>query len=76
MNRILSYGLIGTVGVSASTIASTVVGDPFPVVVPAIVAAGSIGAHHVKERDTTSGADDQDVRTSVKEAETDGGRQQ
>ncbi|EMA25303.1 hypothetical protein C442_02556 [Haloarcula amylolytica JCM 13557] len=67
---------MGVIGVSGSTIASAVVGDPFPVVVPAIVAAAVIGAHHVKERDTTAGADDQDVRTSVEQVEADGGRQQ
>ncbi|GGM40379.1 hypothetical protein [Haloarcula argentinensis] len=75
MDRILSYGLVGTIGVSASTIASAIVGDPFPVVVPAIVAAGVIGAHHVKERDTDAGADDQDVRASVEQVETDGGHE-
>ncbi|MDQ2073494.1 hypothetical protein RBH20_13200 [Haloarcula sp. H-GB4] len=76
MDRILSYGLVGTIGVSASTIASAVVGDPFPVVVPAIIAAGVIGAHQVKERDTAAGADDQDVRANVEQVETDGGREQ
>ncbi|EMA34382.1 hypothetical protein [Haloarcula japonica] len=76
MDRILSYGLVATIGVSASTIASAVIGDPFPVVVPAIVAAGVIGVHHVKERDTAAGADDQEVRTSVEQVETDGGPQQ
>ena len=76
MDRILSYGLVGTIGVSASTISAAIVGDPFPVVVPAIAAAGVIGAHHVKERDTVAGADDQDVRNSVEQVETDGGRQQ
>jgi hypothetical protein len=76
MDRTLSYGLVGTIGVSASTVASAIVGDPFPVVVPAIAAASVIGAHHVKERDTAAEADDQDVRTSVEQVETDGGRQQ
>jgi len=76
MDRILSYGLVGSIGVSASTISAAIVGDPFPVVVPAIAAAGVISAHHVKERDTTTGADDQDVRTSVEQVETDGGREQ
>ncbi|EMA20097.1 hypothetical protein [Haloarcula argentinensis] len=76
MDRTLSYGLVGCIGISASTIASAVVGDPFPVVVPAIVAAGVIGAHHVRERDTAAGADDQDVRASVEQVEIDGGREQ
>ena len=75
MDRILSYGLVGTIGVSASTISAAIVGNPFPVVVPAIVAAGVIGAHHVRERDTTAGANHQEVRDSCEQVEIDGGHE-
>ncbi|GGN92804.1 MULTISPECIES: hypothetical protein [Haloarcula] len=54
MERTLSYGLVGTIGVSASTIASAVVGDPFPVVVPALVGGAVIAGHHVRHRQQTS----------------------
>lgn len=50
MDRTLSYGLIGTIGVSASTITSALVGNPFPVVVPAIVGGAVIAGHHVRYR--------------------------
>lgn len=46
----LWYGLTATVGMGATTIASAQVGDPLPVVVPALVAGGSIAAHHIMER--------------------------
>jgi len=50
MDRTLGYGLVGTIGVSGSTIASALVGDPFPVVVPAIVAGAVVASHHVRHR--------------------------
>ncbi|WP_135363855.1 hypothetical protein [Halosimplex halophilum] len=50
MDRTLGYGLVGTIGVSASTIASAVVGDPFPVVVPSIAAGAVVAGHHLRER--------------------------
>ncbi|WP_336358494.1 hypothetical protein [Haloarcula sp. CGMCC 1.6347] len=75
MDRILSYGLMGVIGVSASTIAAAVIGSPLPVVSPAVVAGGVIAAHHAQQKDT-AGADDQEVRASVEQVETDGGREQ
>lgn len=74
MDRILSYGLVGTIGISASTISAAIVGDPFPVVVPAIVAAAVIAAHHVRNRDDLEPATDQEVRANVEQVETDGGQ--
>ncbi|MBX0325579.1 hypothetical protein EGH21_21375 [Halomicroarcula sp. F13] len=53
MERTLSYGLVGTIGVSASTISAAVVGDPFPVVVPALVGGTVIAGHHVRHRHHT-----------------------
>ncbi|WP_459192089.1 hypothetical protein [Halosimplex sp. J119] len=50
MERTLGYGLVGTIGVSGSTIASAIVGDPFPVVVPAVVAFAVIALHHLRQR--------------------------
>jgi hypothetical protein len=76
MDRILTYGLMGVIGVSASTIAAAVIGSPLPVVSPAVVAGGVIAAHHAQQKDTTAGADDQEVRASVEQVETDGGREQ
>ncbi|NHX40150.1 MULTISPECIES: hypothetical protein [Haloarcula] len=76
MDRILSYGLMGVIGVSASTISAAVIGSPLPVVSPAVVAGGVIAAHHAQQKDTAAGADDQEVRTSVEQVEADGGRQQ
>ncbi|MBV0903909.1 hypothetical protein [Haloarcula salina] len=74
MDRILSYGLVGTIGVSASTISAAVVGDPFPVVVPAVAATGVIGAHHVRDRDDLEPASDQDVREHIEQVKADGGQ--
>ena len=76
MDRILSYGLMGVIGVSGSTIAAAEIGSPLPVVSPAVVAGGVIAAHHVRQQETTAGADDQEVRASVDQVETDGGREQ
>jgi hypothetical protein len=76
MDRILSYGLMGVIGVSASTIAAAVIGSPLPVVSPAVVAGGIIAAHHVHEREDREDASDQEVRTNVEQVETDGGRKQ
>ncbi|ELZ30588.1 hypothetical protein C475_00560 [Halosimplex carlsbadense 2-9-1] len=65
MDRTLGYGLVGTIGVSASTIASAIIGDPFPVVVPSIVAGAVVAGHHLRERRAGDGvehdhADDQE----------------
>ncbi|KZX47075.1 hypothetical protein [Haloarcula sp. K1] len=76
MDRILSYGLMGVIGISGSTIAAAVIGSPLPVVSPAVVAGGVIAAHHAQQKDTAAGADDQEVRTSVEQVETDGGQEQ
>jgi len=73
MDRILSYGLMGVIGVSASTIASAVIGDPVPVVSPAVLAGGIIAAHHVRQQETDAATDD-DVREHVEQVEADGGR--
>jgi len=72
MDCILNYGLLGTVGLGASTIAASVAGEPLPVVLPAIGAGLAIGAHHV-HRDDDQGATDEDVRESLQAVETDGG---
>ena len=75
MDRIQSYVLTGTIGVGSSTIASAIVGDPFPVVVPAAVAGLGIAAHHVRERDREATDDDvRDAIGGVDAVETDGGR--
>ncbi len=54
----MGYGLVGTIGVSSSTIASAVVGDPFPVVVPSIVAGAVVAGHHLRERRDAGVEDD------------------
>jgi hypothetical protein len=76
MDRILSYGLMGVIGVSASTIAAAVIGEPLPVVSPVVVAGGIIAAHHAQQKDTPDSATDQEVRANVEQVETDGGRDQ
>jgi len=76
MDRILSYGLMGVIGVSGSTIAAAEIGSPLPVVSPAVVAGGVIAAHHAQQKDAAAGADDQGVRASVEQVETDGGCEQ
>ncbi|WP_146417597.1 hypothetical protein [Haloarcula hispanica] len=76
MDRILSYGLMGVIGVSGSTIAAAEIGSPLPVVSPAVVAGGVIAAHHAQQKDTAAGDDDQEVRASVEQVETDGGTEQ
>jgi len=50
MDQTLSYGLVGTIGVSGSTIASAIIGNPFPVVVPTVTAGAVIAGHHVRQR--------------------------
>jgi len=74
MDRILSYGLMGVIGVSGSTIAAAIIGSPLPVVSPAVLAGGIIAAHHVRQQETDA-VTDNDVRTSVEQIETDGGRE-
>jgi len=76
----MGYGLIGVIGISASTIASAIVGQPFPVVVPTICAAIVVAVHHVRTRDTdpdddhVDGATDQEVSEAVESTiVTDGG---
>jgi len=74
MDRILSYGLMGVIGASASTIAAAIIGSPLPVVSPAVLAGGIIAAHHVRQQETDA-ATDQDVRANVEQVEADGGRE-
>ncbi|KOX93414.1 hypothetical protein AMS69_05675 [Haloarcula rubripromontorii] len=74
MDRILSYGLMGVIGVSGSTIAAAIIGSPLPVVSPAVLAGGIIAAHHAREKDTDAATDD-DVREHVEQVEADGGRE-
>jgi len=74
-DRLLWYGLTGTVGMGATTIASAVVGDPIPVVIPAIIAFGSIALHHVRQRDAgESDADQEATDADVEQAVGDAGR--
>jgi len=54
----MGYGLLGTIGISASTIASAIVGKPFPVVVPMLFAALAVAAHHVRTKDSDDQLDD------------------
>ncbi len=56
----MGYGLTGTIGVSGSTIASAIVGDPFPVVVPTIAAGAVVALHHVRNRDAGAGVEQDD----------------
>ncbi|RLM32083.1 hypothetical protein, partial [Haloarcula sp. Atlit-120R] len=63
-------------GVSAATISAAEIGSPLPVVSPTVVAGGVIAAHHAREKETAAGADDQEVRASVEQVETDGGHEQ
>mgnify|MGYP007042728314 CR=1 FL=1 len=72
----MGYGLVGTIGVSASTIASAVVGRPFPVVVPTVCAAVVVAVHHVKTKDTDDQLnDDGTTETETSTIVTDGGEQ-
>jgi len=64
LDTLMGYGLLGTIGVSASTIASAIVGKPFPVVVPILFAGIAVAAHHVRTKDS---GDDQ-----IDEPATDG----
>ncbi|ACV46590.1 MULTISPECIES: hypothetical protein [Halomicrobium] len=76
LDTLLGYGLLGTIGVSASTIAAAVVGQPFPVVVPTIFAAAVVAAHHVRTKDSDPSDDQLDDATGDAPAvATDGGRQ-
>jgi len=54
----MGYGLLGTIGVSASTIASAIVGQPFPVVVPVLFAAAVVAGHHVRTKDSDDQLDE------------------
>jgi len=70
LDTLMGYGLVGTIGISASTIASAVVGRPFPVVVPTVCAAVVVAVHHVQTKDTDPSGDqleasDADVRDAV-----------
>jgi|AntDeeMinimDraft_5_1070356.scaffolds.fasta_scaffold02331_5 hypothetical protein len=51
MDDILSYLLVGTIGLGATTIASAVVGDPLPVVLPAMLAVLGVAGHYHQHRD-------------------------
>ena len=66
----MGYGLLGTIGVSASTIASAVVGQPFPVVVPMLFAAAVVAGHHVRTKDTDDADDQLDQPATDAEAST------
>jgi len=70
LDTLMGYALLGTIGISASTIASAIVGQPFPVVVPMVFAAAVVAAHHVRTKDTGDQLDDNDTESTIV---TDGG---
>lgn len=64
MDRLLGYGLTGTIGLAGTTIAAAIVGNPIPVVVPAVAAGGAIAAHHIhqsRDADAVEQTDDTDL---------------
>jgi len=71
----LWYGLTGTVGMSATTIASAQVGDPLPVVIPALVAGAAVAGHHITERRAESDdqEDDRDDTIDLEDPSDSGG---
>lgn len=70
MQDTLSYLLIATIGLGATTIASAVVGDPLPVVLPALLAVLGVAVHyHQQQSDDEEEADQVDVRTAVEDVE-------
>lgn len=54
MDRILSYALVLTIGIAATTISAAVVGQPIPVFVPAVVGFLAVAGHHVFTRESNS----------------------
>lgn len=81
LDTLMGYGLLGTIAISASTIASAVVGEPFPVVVPMLFAGFAVAAHHVWTKDTSypepddqldDDATDRDTNDGVDRATNDG----
>ena len=54
MDRILSYALVLTIGIAATTISAAVVGEPIPVFVPAVVGFLAVAGHHVFTRESSS----------------------
>ncbi|WP_206039148.1 hypothetical protein [Halomicrobium mukohataei] len=74
LDTLMGYGLVGTIGVSASTVASAVVGKPFPVVVPTVCAAAVVAVHHVKTKHTDDQLNDGEATdTETSTIVTDGG---
>jgi len=74
MNKLLAYGHILTVGVGAATIAAAVVGEPIPVVTPAVAAGLAVAVHHIKagrHPNSEPEATDVDVEQAVDDVERD-----
>jgi hypothetical protein len=60
MDKIAAYGGILTMGVGFSTAAAATVGDPIPVVAPAVTAAGVGAAAFVRDKQAEGQPDERD----------------
>jgi len=70
MDDLLSYLLVGTIGLGATTIASAIVGDPLPVMLPAVLAVLGVAGHYHQNRDATDDeADQTDVSAAIEDVD-------
>jgi|GEM_PF-1636339 len=71
MDDILSYLLVGTIGLGATTIAAAVVGDPLPVMLPAVLAVlGVAGHYHMhSDADQENDADQAEVSAAIEDVD-------
>ncbi|WP_324664171.1 hypothetical protein [Haloarcula sediminis] len=58
MDRFFAYATLLVVGLSGTTVAAAVAGDPVPVVIPAVGAAVLVALHHVVTNERDDGLDD------------------
>ena len=58
MATTFAYAQLLTIGISATTISAAVIGDPLPVVGPAVAAGLLVAGHHVHQRERGDGVDD------------------
>ena len=65
MERTFRYAQLLLIGISATTISAAVIGQPLPVVGPAVAAGVLVAAHHVHSRERGRDVDDRPGHTSV-----------
>jgi len=75
MDRFFGYAGLLVLGLTGTTIASAVAGDPVPVVIPGVSAAVLVAMHHIVTNERDDGPDDDPDREGWTDVYPDGRRE-